>query len=434
MKAMKPLLALVLFLNTGLLLANPDIQHWQTANGARVYYVPAPELPMIDVRVVFDAGSAHDGDKPGLAMLTNSLLDEGTATQNANQLAETFEGVGAEYGASSLRDMAVTSIRSLTEAAAMKTALDTFAAVLATPGFPEKPFQRNRKAMLLGLQQEQQEPGSLAGKAFYKALYGDHPYGSHSSGTEASLKAMRREDVQAFHRQYYVARNAVIAIVGDVSRRQAEAIAEQLTTKLRVGERAAAVPAVAPLEKASLQRIRHDSQQTHILVGQPGMRRGDADYISLYVGNHILGGSGLVSRISDVIREQRGLAYSAYSYFAPMRENGPFTMGLQTKNAQADAALKLLGETLRDYIDKGPTEDELKRSKQNITGGWALRVDSNKKITEYVAVIGFYDLPLDYLDTFTDKVEAVTVKSIKDAFKRRIHPDKLITVMVGGEK
>nr|WP_197722188.1 pitrilysin family protein [Sulfuriflexus mobilis] len=431
---MKLLFALVLFLNTSLLLANPDIQHWQTANGARVYYVPAPELPMIDVRVVFDAGSARDGDKPGLAMLTNSLLDEGTATQNANQLAETFEGVGAEYGASSLRDMAVTSIRSLTEAAAMKTALDTFAAVLATPSFPKKPFQRNRKAMLLGLQQEQQEPGSLASKAFYKALYGDHPYGSHSSGSEASLKAMRREDVQAFHRQYYVARNAVIAIVGDVSRRQAEAIAEQLTTKLRVGERAADLPAVAALEKASLQRIRHDSQQTHILVGQPGMRRGDADYISLYVGNHILGGSGLVSRISDVIREQRGLAYSAYSYFAPMRENGPFTMGLQTKNAQADAALKLLGETLRDYIDKGPTEDELKRSKQNITGGWALRVDSNKKITEYVAVIGFYGLPLDYLDTFTDKVEAVTVKSIKDAFKRRIHPDKLVTVMVGGEK
>jgi zinc protease len=434
MKLMKPLLAIALLLNAGLLLAGPKIQHWQTANGARVYYVQAPELPMIDVRVVFDAGGARDGDKPGLAALTNSLLDEGTPTQDADQLAETFEGVGAQYGADSLRDMAVTSIRSLTEAGALQTVLQTYAAVLATPTFPEKSFERNRQAMLLGLQQEKQSPGKIAGKTFYKAIYGGHPYGSHSAGSEASLKAMTLDDVKAFHRQYYVARNAVVAIVGDVSRKQAEDIAAQLTAKLATGEKAKAIAAVNALEKASVQRITHESQQTHILVGQPGMRRGDPDYITLYVGNHILGGSGLVSRISDVIREQRGLAYSAYSYFSPMRENGPFTMGLQTKNEQADAALKLLGETLRDYINKGPTAEELKRSKQNITGGWALRVDSNKKITEYVAMIGFYDLPLDYLDTFTSKVEAVSIEDIKDAFKRRIQPDKLVTVMVGGEK
>lgn len=434
MKLMKPLLVIALLLNASLLLAGPNIQHWQTANGAHVYYVQAPELPMIDVRIIFDAGGARDGDKPGLASLTNSLLDEGTTTLNANQVAETFEGVGAEYGASALRDMAVTSLRSLTEATAMKTALETFAAVLATPGFPDKSFQRNRKAMLLGLQQEKQEPGSIAGKTFYKAIYGDHPYGLHSGGSEESLKAMTLDDVKSFHQQYYVAQNAVVAIVGDVNRKQAEAVAEQLTAKLRTGEKPKAIAPVAELEKANTQRITHESQQTHILVGQPGMRRGDPDYVTLYVGNHILGGSGLVSRISDVIREQRGLAYSAYSYFSPMRENGPFTMGLQTKNTQADEALKLLDETLRDYINNGPTEDELKRSKQNITGGWALRVDSNKKITEYVAMIGFYGLPLDYLDTFTSKVEAVTVADIKDAFKRRIHPDKMVTVMVGGEK
>jgi zinc protease len=201
---------------------------------------------------------------------------------------------------------------------------------------------------------------------------------------------------------------------------------------MATGKKATAIAPVPALEEASVQRIPHESQQTHILVGQPGMRRGDPDYITLYVGNHILGGSGLVSRLSDVIREQRGLAYSVYSYFSPMRENGPFTMGLQTRNDQADAALKLLNETLRNYIDKGPTADELKRAKQNITGGWALRIDSNKKITEYVAMIGFYGLPLDYLDTFTSKVEAVSIANIKEAFKRRVHPDRLVTVMVGG--
>jgi len=434
MKSMKTLVAVALLLNASLLLAGPRIQHWQTENGARVYFVHSPELPMIDLRVIYDAGSARDGERPGLAALTNSLLDEGTPTLNANELAETFEGVGAQYGASSLRDMAVTSLRSLTEAKAMNTALQTFAAVLATPTFPEKSFQRNRKAMLIGLQQEKQSPGAIASKAFYRAIYGSHPYASHSDGTEASLEAVTRDEVKAFHKDFYTARNATIAIVGDVSREQAEDIAAQLTAKMATGKQAAAIPPVAPLEKADVQRITHDSQQTHILVGQPGMRRGDEDYMALYVGNHILGGSGLISRISDVIREQRGLAYSAYSYFSPMREKGPFTMGLQTKNAKADEALKLLDETLRNYIDKGPTADELQRARQNITGGWALRIDSNKKITEYVAMIGFYALPLDYLDTFTSRVEAVTVEAIREAFQRRIHPDKLVTVMVGGDK
>ena len=433
MKLIKSLLVIGLFIHSSFLFAGPKIQHWQTANGARVYYVHAPELPMIDVRVVFDAGSARDGNKPGLASLTNSLLDEGTPSLNADQLAETFDGVGAQYGASSMRDMAVTSIRTLTEKVAITTALETFAAVLATPTFPEKSYERNRKAMLLGLQRQKQSPSAIAGKEYYKALYAEHAYGSHSGGTEESLKAMKLNDVKAFHQQYYVASNAVLSIVGDVDRKQAEAIADQLTLKLNPGKRAAAIKKVIGLKKSSMQRTQHDSQQTHILVGQPGMHRGDADYITLYVGNHILGGSGLISRISDVIREQRGLAYSAYSYFSPMREDGPFTMGLQTKNESADKALKLLGETLQEYIDKGPTEKELKRSKQNITGGWALRVDSNKKITEYVAMIGFYDLPLDYLDTFTSKVDAISVADIKDAFKRRIHPDKLVTVMVGGK-
>ena len=413
--------------------AGPEIQHWQTKNGAKVFYVNAPQLPMIDLRIVFDAGSARDADKPGLAALTNSLLDEGTGSLNADQVAEQFEGLGAQFGASSLRDMAVVSIRSLNDKTIMDKAVDLFSQVVAKPTFPEQSFQRNRKAMLVGLQVAKQRPDLIARKTYYKAVYGHHPYAIDGSGTEASLTTMLREDVVNYHQRYYVAKNAVIAIVGAVSRTEAEKIAEHVSSGLAAGEAAATLAKVAPLSAAVTRRIKHKSQQTHILVGQPGMHRGDPDYITLYVGNHILGGSGLVSRLSDQVREQRGLAYSAYSYFSPMREDGPFTMGLQTKNSQADEALALLNKVLKDYVENGPTEDELKRSKQNITGGFALRVDSNKKIIEYIAMIGFYGLPLDYLDTFNDRVDAVTVAKIKEAFKRRIHPDKLVTVMVGGE-
>jgi len=428
----KGALVVALLSVTGFANAGPDIQQWETKNGARVFYVHAPELPIIDLQVVFDAGSARDGKQEGLASLTTSLLDEGSGDLDADAIAERFEGVGAQYGASSLRDMAVMSVRTLTEKNALNTALDTFAKVMAKPNFPLKSFERNRKAMLVGLQVARQRPGKIASKTFFKKVYQQHPYSIDSSGSDASLEAMKRDDVVAFHKRLYVANNAVIAIVGAVSKQQAKDIAERVTKDLAPGKRVQTLAAVSKLKAAQNIRIDHESSQTHILVGQPGMHRGDPDYFSLYVGNHILGGGGLVSRLSDEIREKRGLVYSVYSYFSPMREDGPFTMGLQTKNESADEALGILRKTLDAFMAKGPTAEELKRSKQNITGGFALRVDSNKKITQYVAMIGFYGLPLNYLDTFNQSIEAVSVKSIRDAFNRRIKPEQFVTVMVGG--
>jgi zinc protease len=165
----------------------------------------------------------------------------------------------------------------------------------------------------------------------------------------------------------------------------------------------------------------------------PGIDRKDPDFFSLFVGNHILGGSGLVSKLFEEIREKRGLAYSAYSGFKPMQKKGPFVLGLQTRNDQTGEALKVLNRTLADFIAKGPTEAELTAAKKNITGGFPMRFDTNKKLANYVAMIGFYDLPLNYLDTFTQKVDAVTVASIVDAFKRHVDLNLLQTVTVGGD-
>jgi zinc protease len=188
---------------------------------------------------------------------------------------------------------------------------------------------------------------------------------------------------------------------------------------------------VAPLMKAVVERISFPSTQSHLYLGQPGMQRGDADYFPLYVGNHILGGSGLVSQLSEEVREKRGLSYSVYSYFLPMRQPGIFQLALQTKNEQAGEALAVLRATLQRFVDEGPSEEELKAAKQNITGGFPLRISSNKKIIEYLAVIGFYDLPLDYLDRFNERVAAVTRAQIREAFKRRVDPARLVTVQVG---
>ncbi len=422
---------LTAFCLTATATAGPQIQSWQTANGARVLFVEAPELPMLDIRVVFDAGSARDGDLPGVTSFTNSLLAEGAGPWSAQQVAERLEQVGAQLGTGSLRDMAWISARTLTQPDALDLTLETLAKILAEPRFEESDLERQRQLILASLLQDEQSPGSVGSKRLYRLVFGEHPYAGDPSGTRESVQAITRDQIRATHRRLYVAKNAVLALVGAVQRKQAEAIAEQLTAALPAGEPVAPLPQVAQLQQAVTERIPFPSTQSHLYLGQPGMRRGDADYFPLYVGNHILGGSGLVSQLSEEVREKRGLSYSVYSYFLPMRQPGIFQLALQTKNEQAGEALKVLRDTLQRFVDKGPSAAELKSAKQNITGGFPLRISSNKKIIEYLAVIGFYSLPLDYLDRFNERVEAVTQEQIRDAFKRRVDPERLVTVQVG---
>jgi len=413
--------------------ASPKIEHWQTENGARVYFVPAPELAMLDITVAFDAGAARDGKQSGLALLTNAMLNEGAAGLDTDQIAIAFEDVGAQFGNSSQRDMAILSLRTLTDKAAFSPALEMFTNVLSKPDFPKASYQRIQKQMLIGLQAEKQSPSAVSSRAFYSNLYGKHPYASMPAGDEESVLQLSLDELKAFYKQYYVAKNAVIVLVGAVDVVEAKSIAERLALGLPAGEPAKKLPKVIPLSKGKTVVIEHPSSQTHIVMGQAGMSRGDVDYFALYVGNHILGGSGLVSQLSSEVREKRGLSYSVYSYFRPMRELGPYRFGLQTRNDQAKEALEVMTNTLNLFSKNGPTEAELVAAKQNITGGFALRLDSNSKIADYLAMIGFYGLPLDYLESFKSKVNAVTVEQIKDAYSRRVHADKMITVLVGGK-
>ncbi len=429
---MKNVLIVISLLWTALAQAMPPIESWQTRNGAKVMFVAAHELPMIDVRLVFDAGAARDGDKPGLAVMTNALLDQGAGDWSADLIAQQLEQVGARLDSGAERDMAWVGLRSLSDSQRSDTALGVLEAIVSTPRFAETDFQRERERALVGLKLASQQPGEVAEKAFYAGLFGNHPYATPPQGTLDSVADLNREDLLNFHRRFYVARNLVIAIVGDIDRAEAEALANRLSAQLPTGEPAAELPTVAALPRAEETRIEHSSSQTHILMGQPGMKRGDPDYFALYVGNYILGGGGLVSRISNEIREQRGLAYSAYSYFLPMAEFGPFQMGLQTRNEQSQEALTVLRDTLWTFIEQGPTEAELAFAVNNITGGYPLRIDSNSKILGYLAMIGFYDLPLDYLEQFNERIGSVTRDQVHDAFKRRVHPDRLLTVVVGG--
>lgn len=429
----KPLVLILFYFFSAGVWASPAIQHWTTDNNSEVFYVHAPELPMVDISVVFNAGAARDGDKPGVSKMTAAMLDEGAGGQDADTIATAFASVGAKYGASSERDMTVFSLRTLTESNAFETAFETFKTVLSKPEFPQDAFKRTQQRLLTGLQAERQSPQAIATRAFYENLYPKHPYGVMPSGNAESVEQLSAADLKDFYQQYYVSSNATVVIVGAMERKQAEAISEEVTAGLETGTPASTLPDVAALAEAKLIQQTFPSSQTTIIMGQPGISRDDPDYFPLYVGNHILGGSGLVSQLSDELREKRGLTYGVYSYFRPMQKLGPYQFALQTRNEKAQEALQVMRDTLTAFIEKGPTDAELASAKQNITGGFALRVDSNSKIADYLAMIGFYDLPLDYLDSFNDKVNAVTVAQIKDAFKRRVDADKMLTVLVGGE-
>lgn len=430
------LVPLVLWLlnASGVAQAAPKIEHWTTSNGLRVYYVHAPELPMLDLRLQFDAGSARDGTKPGLAMLTAQNLDTGAAGLSEDQLAEQFESVGAQFSASASMDMTAISLRTITLEKPQQTALDLWLKVLTQPDFPQPAFERIQKLMLVALQGEKQDPESLANKAFYQALYGDHPYGQPANGTESSIPALKVADLKAFYQQYYVAKNGVLAMVGAVEREQAQALAEKIATALPTGAAAAPIPEVKPLTEAKTLKIPYPSAQAHILIGQIGNKRGDADFYTMYMGNQVLGGSGFASRLMKEVRTKRGLSYSVYSYFAPFAQLGVFELGLQTKLEQTDEALKVVRDTLQQFQREGATAEELEAAKKDITGGFPLRTANNSQIVEYVGMIGFYQLPLDYLDTFTSKVNALSNEAITEAFKRRVQPDKMVTVIVGGDE
>ena len=429
LRALLPLLLLA----ASPLQAMAPIQHWVTASGARVYFVPAPELPMVDVNVTFAAGSARDAGHAGLAHLTSTLLDMGAAGLSAGELASRLESLGAELSTGSARDMAWVTLRSLSDAAHLEPALALFSDVLTRPDFNKVDFERERKRTVVALRVSDQSPATVAEHKFFLTTYGEHPYAPRPSGTEESLAAITLEQVRDFYRQYYVARNAVVGIVGDLDRKAAERLAEQLVGKLPKGSRAAPLPPSTRLEQPIEEQVFHPSTQTHVRMGMPGMRRGDPDYFPLYVGNHVLGGGGLVSRLHDEVREKRGLSYSVNSHFSPMEQDGPYLLSLQTRNDQVEEALAVMRETLQQFVEKGPTEAELEASKKNITGGFPLRIDSNAKILDYLVMIGFYGLPLDYLETFNASVMAVTREQVIDAFQRRVTPEKMVTIIVGGE-
>jgi zinc protease len=411
------------------------IQSWEVSTGARVYFVESHDLPILDVSVEFPAGSARDTrETSGLASLTQRLMRLGARNSDENEIARKLADVGAILNPTFDADRAGYSLRTLSSDTEQRQALQVLAQILQAPTFPETVLEREKARAIAGLKESDTKPETVAARAFMALVFGEHPYALRATGEPATVATLGRADLLAFYQTHYNPSRAVVAIMGDVTRERAGEIAEALTVDLpRATEALPTLPAPRALATAVERNIEHPSAQAHILVGQPGLKRSDPDYFPLWVGNYILGGGGFNSRLYQQVREKRALSYSVYSFFVPLQQPGAFQIGLQTRGDQALEALAVVRRVLTDFVTDGPTAQELEGAKQNIIGGFALRIDSNRKIHDYLGVIGFYRLPLDYIDTFSAKVDAVTLEQIRDAFRRRIDPDHLATVVVGGK-
>lgn len=407
-----------------------EIHHWTSPEGTKVVFAPLPELPIVDIHVVFAAGSAYDGEKFGRAQLVQQLMAQDTREMTGDEIHEAFESVGALFDVGVGQDGMDMSLRSLTDPEYFKPALKTFKEILAHTSFTQPVFDREKQSLLTAINSDKQNPRAVISDAYYQALYGSHPYAHPVEGTAESISALTLQDVQAFHSQHLVKENAIIAIAGDLSLTQAKKIAEQLIEAMPSGEAAPAIAALAQMSP-SAQSVKFPSSQTHLMMGLPALAKGNPDFFALSVGNQILGVTPLVNRLFQKVREQEGLVYNISSNLITLKQPGPFTIYLQSRAEEASKAENLVQELLKNYLENGPTEAELQAAKDNLSGQFALGLSNNAAISAHIATLAFYQLPMDYQDHYQENINAVTLDEVKNVFNRYIVPEKFTLIRLG---
>lgn len=407
------------------------IQTWNTTKGAKVYFIQNNTLPMVDITLSLDAGSSRDAQNPGLAALWLNLLDQGTTQLSADQIAEQFENTGAIFNSNLAKDQATLTLRSLSDPKIVSVLTDLLATLIATPAFSESSIASIKAQQLIKIQQKQQQPNVIAQDAFFAAIYGNHPYAHPGLGTEKTLVSIGLQELRAFHARYAVAKNSTITLVGNLTMDDAKQLSEKLVQQLPEGMPAPALEAVQLLKASSEQRIDYASEQTHIMMGAPCIAEGDPDFFALLLGNYLLGENGFSNQLFNEVREKRGLAYNVGSRLNTLKELGPFVIKLQTKNTQTQEAIDCVKETLTHFVKEGPIEEALATAKNGLIRAFPLTINSNAKLSDALTTIAYYGLPLDFLDTYQQKIQALTRAQVKAALQKHLDPEKMALIVVG---
>ena len=418
------------------------IEKLDSVKGAKAYLVQTQALPMLDIEISIDAGDRFDPTgKSGLASMTAELMNYGARSSKGAlseaQIADEIADLGANFGISVGGERAVIRIRSLSRKDLRDRAVQLASAMLSAPTYDAKILEREKQRAITGLLEAETKPESVLERRFRKSVYGNYPLSE--SPSVKSVGSVSVSDLARFHQQFYRGDRIIVSIVGDVSPAEASEIVEVLLKN--VPQSGAAIPALPQFERSPIEPlasrqiyIPFDSQQAHIAMGMTAITRSNPDYFPLIVGNYILGGGGFVSRLMSEVREKRGLAYSVFSYFAPGKDTGIFQAGLQTKGDQATLALEVMNSTIANFIANGATPSELQAAKANLVNGFPLRIDNNRKLLDNVSSIAWNDLPLDTLETWTTKVDAVTLEQVSAAFQKYLAMDRMKIVVLGASK
>ncbi len=399
--------------------------------GAVLLVKESRQLPIVTIQMSLRAGTRYESPgKAGLADMTAGMLLRGTIRRSASDIEKLNDLLGGGVGVSAGRDFASASLRVLSRD--IEKGFSLLAEVLRKPVFPENEFKKMRKRILGGLLRKKDRPGYLANRAFRKRIFGSHPYGREVSGSPETLKKLQLSDLGKFHRERYGMKGAIFVFVGDISL----ARARELVLNHFKGWKAAGGPppetASAPkIKEMTVIKIDKSFKQTTVLLGNVSIDRKHKDFYAARVMNYILGGGGFDSRIISNIREEKGLVYSAYSYFAAGFGTGHWRLMLQTKNKSANEAISESIKEIRLMQEKGVTEKELDEAKAYITGSFATRFDSSSRIAGYILAVERLGFPPDYAGRYLDKIRAVTKEQIQAAAKKHIRLDESVLAVVG---
>ncbi|MER3524001.1 MAG: insulinase family protein [Ignavibacteria bacterium] len=412
----------------------PAIQKATLNNGLSVWLVEDHELPLVAFNLVVSSGSDHDPlDQPGLASMTAEMLDEGTSSRTALQIAEALDFIGATLSVNAFTDGSTVALNTLTKH--LDTALDVFADVLVNPTFPEKEFERLRQQRLTSLLQQKDRPAAIASLTFYKLLYGTkHPYGLNPSGTEASLKAMKRDDVAQFHQKYYRPNNATLIVVGDVSMGDIVAKLEHLLASWKRADVSRVILPPPPLSFRQAVLIdKPGAPQSEVRIGSIGAARNTPDFFPLTVMNTVLGGQ-FSSRLNMNLRERRGFTYGARSNFSFNKYPGPFLASAAVTTSKTDSAVFEFFYEIERMQRLGITPEELEFAKKSLTGSFARTFETPTQIASALQSIVLYNLPMDYFNSYLQKINNVTLDDVSRVAADYLDSSRMVVVVVGDAK
>ncbi len=411
----------------------PAVRELATSSGLTVLTAERGPLPLVSMRLVLRAGSATDPkDKAGLADFTVRLLRRGTARMSADEIDEAIEFVGASLAAGVGEDLM--SIYLTTPAEHFPAMLAVLGQLVREPSFPEKEVEQARERALAQFANDLDDPGTVADRAFNRALWGDHPYGHDVGGSVSSVRTFTRQDIERFHRERVGPKGALLVVVGAVKPELVAAEAEKAFAGWSGTEQLEPQPAPAVEGIAQAGKIilvdKPDQTQTQVRIGGPGYRLGHPDHFSATAMNIALGG-GFTSRLVNAVRVERGLSYGVGSYFDTMSAGGAFAISTFTKTASTREIIDVsLGEV--EKVRKGglPAK-ELKSAQTYLAGLYPLRTETNESIASIMADIRVYNLGEDWVEKFRDRLRAVTPKQVKEAAGKYLFPSAPLIVLLG---